>query len=127
MVDEVFPEGTPEQQLTDLLTQNPQLEALITDEQSRLDLITQAQVEAVARQEAREDAELAGTLDEKNSKTALNEANVLLTLEKAETEDVKNQISKYTAPGQIDAQQLQNEQALQQLQQPQELNNDGNI
>ena len=127
VVDEVFPEGTPEQQLTDLLTQNPQLEALITDEQSRLDLITQAQVEAVARQEAREDAELAGTLDEKNSKTALNEANVLLTLEKAETEDVKNQISKYTAPGQIDAQQLQNEQALQQLQQPQELNNDGNI
>jgi len=57
----------------------------------------------------------------------LNEANVIKTLEEAETEDTKNQISKYTAAVQIDAQQLQNEQALQQLQQPQELNKDDNI
>ena len=127
VVDEVFPEGTPEQQLAELLTKNPQLEGIITDEQTRQDLITQAQIEAVARQEAREDADLASNLDKRNSETALNEAKVIKTLEEAETEDTKNQISKYTASGKNDAQLLQNEQALQQLQQPQELNNDDNI
>lgn len=126
VVDDVFPEETPEQQLQTLLTQNPDLEGIITDEKSRLDLLAAAQADALARQQAREDAKLASDLVKTDSEVTLNDAKTIKTLEEAETEDVKNQISTYTAPGQIDAQQLQNQQALQQLQQPQELSNGTN-
>ncbi len=63
--------------------------------------------------------------DKAQSEIKKNESATILNLEKAETEDVKNAISTYTAAGQIDNQELQNQQALQQLQQPQELINDG--
>ncbi len=123
--DEVFPDETPEQQLQRLLTENPQLAELILGEQERADLIAAAQADAVEREQARQDAELASKLDKEGSEVTLNEAKTIKTLEEAESEDVKNQISTYTAAGQIDQQALQNEQTLQQLQQPQELTNEG--
>tara|TARA_R110000782_G_scaffold185672_1_gene275773 strand:+ start:857 stop:1042 length:186 start_codon:yes stop_codon:yes gene_type:complete len=52
------------------------------------------------------------------------EPTTVKTLEQAETEELNNSISTYTAELDLDAKQLQNQQAEQQLQQPeiQELN-----
>jgi len=123
ITDELFPEETPDVILQKLLSENPDLLALITGEQERLDLIAAAQADAQEREQARQDSELASKLDKEGSETRLNEAKEIKTLEEAESEDVKNQISTYTAASQIDNQALQNQQALQQLQQPQELTN----
>ena len=125
-VDEIFPELTPEQQLQDLLAKNPQLAELVLGEKERLDAQLATQLDQVEQQEERADAETASKIDKEASEVEKNQSITILNLEKAETEDVNNQISTYSAAGQIDNQQLQNEQALQQLQQPQELNNGAN-
>lgn len=125
--DEIFPEMTPEQQLQDLLTRNPQLAELLIGEKERLDAQLaaelDAQAEAVEREQSRQDAETASKIDKEQSEIEKNQSTTVLNLEKAETEQTNNAISTYTAAGQIDNQELQNQQALQQLQQPQELNN----
>jgi chaperonin GroES len=122
VVDEVFPEEAPEERLQRLLAENPQLEQLILGEQERLDLIAAAQAEALEREQAREDAKLAMDLDKGSSEVTLNEAKTIKTLEEAESEDQKNAVSTYTTALQLDNQELQNQQALQQLNQPQGLN-----
>ncbi len=123
ITDEVFPELDAQQRLQQLLSENPELMALITEETERLDLIAAAQADAVEREQMRQDAELASKLDKEASEVEKNQSATILNLEKAETEETKNQIDTYTAAGQIDQQALQNEQTLQQLQQPQELTN----
>lgn len=125
-INEIFPEENPQEQLQRLLSENPDLAQLISGEAERLDLIAASQADAIERQEEREDLKAAMEADKAESEIIKNESTAILNFEKAESEDVKNQISTYTAAGQIDNQALQNEQALQQLQQPemQELNND---
>lgn len=125
-IDEIFPDLQPQEQLQKLLSENPDLAELISGEAERLDLIAASQADALEREEARKDAETASKIDKEASEVQKNESTTILNLEKAESEDVKNQISTHTAAGQIDSQELQNQQVLQQLQQPQELNNDAN-
>ena len=129
--DEVYPEEAPEERLQRLLAENPQLQALITGEQERLDLIAAAQSDALEREQARQDAEVerqnaetASKLDKDDADIALKEAQRIKTLEQAETESLDNNISTYTAAANLDGLAIQNEQALQQLQQPQELTNE---
>jgi len=119
--DEVYPEETPEQQLQRLLTENPDLQALITGEQERQDLIAAAQADALEREQVREDITLESKVGKENSETELNEARIIKTLEEAESEDLKNNVTTYTAGLDIDAQELQNQKTLQELQQPQEI------
>ena len=64
--------------------------------------------------------------DKTHAETKKVDAETILTLEKAETEDLTNSISTYTAAGQLDAQDLQNQQALKELQQPAEPSNGNN-
>jgi len=122
-IDEIFPDLQPQEQLQKLLSENPDLAELISGEAERADLIAASQADALEREESRKDAETASKLDKEASEVEKNNSATVLNLEKAETEDLNNQISTYTAAGQIDQQALQNEQTLQQLQQPQELNN----
>lgn len=127
-VDEVFPELPPEQQLQDLLSKNPELAELVLGEQERLEELAAAQLdqqqETIDRDQERQDAETASKLDKEASEVEKNKSTTILNLEKAESEDVKNQVSTFTAAGQIDNQALQNQQIAQELQQPQELNNE---
>lgn len=120
ITDELFPEETPDMALQRILSQNPDLQELIMGEKERLDLIAAAQADAAEREQARLDAALASKIDKESSEVEKNNSTTILNLEKAETEDTKNQISTYTAAGQIDTQALQNQQALQQLEQPRE-------
>lgn len=125
-VSEIFPEEGPEQQLQRLLSENPDLAQMISGEAERMDLLAASQADAIEREQEREDLKAATEADERHAKIKKYEADTILTLEKAETEDLNNSISTYTAAGKIDNQELQNQQALQQLQQPQELSNDTN-
>ena len=127
-IDEIYPEEDPQQRLQRLLTENPELAELISGEAERLDLIAASQADALEREEARKDAETASKLDKEQSEVKKNDSATILNLEKAETEDLNNSISTYTASLDLDNKQLQNEQASQQLQQPeiQELSNVSN-
>ena len=59
--------------------------------------------------------ELQSKVEKENSETELNEAKIIKTLEEAESEDLKNNISTYTAGLNIDAQEIANQQAAQEL------------
>ena len=124
ITEEMFPEETPDIALQRLLSENPDLQALIMGEQERQDLLAAAQADALDREQSREDAALASKLDKEASEVKKNEATTIKTLEEAETESLENDVTTYTTAVQLDAQQLQNEQALRQLQQPTEGNND---
>ncbi len=124
-VEEIFPDLGPQDQLQKLLSENPDLAKLISGEAERLDLIAAAQTDAIAQEEERKDLEAAINADKVASEISKNESATILNLEKAETEQTKNELSVYTSELDLDAKQLQNQQTLQQLQQPQELNNDG--
>lgn len=108
-VDEIYPEQDPQQQLQELLVNNPDLAALITGEQERNQLISEVQEEAIEREQARKDAETASRVDKEDSERKLNEAKRILTLEEAETEDTKNLSSQYTTALNLDRQSLENE------------------
>ena len=120
-VEEIFPDLGPQEQLQKLLAENPDLAELISGEAERLDLLAAAQSDAEEAEQDRLNQETASKLDVDRSTVEKNESASILNLEKAETEQVKNQIDTYTAAGQLDAQELQNQQALQQLNEPQEL------
>ena len=126
-VDEIFPEQGPQEILQQLLSENPDLADLISGEAERMDLIAAAQSDALERDEDRKDAETASKLDKEQSEVKKNDSATILNLEKAETEDANNLISTYTAAADLDSKELQNEQVLQQLNQPetQELNDAG--
>lgn len=125
-VDQIFPDSQPQEQLQKLLSENPDLAELIMGEQQRMDLLAQAEADRVSDETERLNAETASKIDKEESEIRKNESATILNLEKAETEDVNNSISTYTAAGQIDNQELQNQQALQQLQQPEGVNNGNN-
>lgn len=127
-IDEIFPDQGPQEQLQKLLSENPDLADMIMGEQERADLLARSAADADEREQEREDLKVATEADKAHSEIKLNEAKRVKTLEEAETEDLKNSISTYTTVLDLDSKQLQNEQALQQLQQPeiQELNNGNN-
>ena len=107
VADEVFPEETPDQTLQRLLAENPELQDLIMEEQARADLLAASQADAIEREQARQDAALASKLDKEASEVQLNQAKEIKTLEEAETEDTKNQVSIYTGAAQIDKANLE--------------------
>ena len=122
--DEVFPDETPEQELQALLQRNPQLEDLVMQAQQLHQQITKKQEEAL---QAQNDVLIAQAQDlqakakklEVDTKAAIHktaaeldqlEANIqktkaetFLTLEKADTEETKKQISKYEQATNLDA------------------------
>ena len=112
-IEEIFPDEEPQQQLQRLLSENPDLAELVSGEVERMDALAQAEIDREQDKEEREDAKTASEIDKNESITILNK-------EKAETEELTNQISTYTAAGQLDNQDLQNQQIQQDLQQPQE-------
>jgi len=109
-VEEIFPEEDPQETLQRLLGENPELVELIMGEKERLDLIAAGQADAEERAQEREDLKAAAAADKDKSTEILN-------LEKAETEQVKNQNSLYTTALQLDNQEIQNQQATQDLEQ----------
>lgn len=115
IAEEVFPEETPEQELQSLLSKNPQLEALITGEQERTDLLAAADADAIAKEQARKDLESTDKSDKISSEIDLNEAKTIRELELAETEQVKNDISIYTTAANLDGLDIQNKQSLRAL------------
>jgi hypothetical protein len=123
-VEEIFPEEDAQMQLQRLLSENPDLQQLIMGETERMDMLAAAQADALEREEERADLKATTEADKVHAETKKIEADRILTLEKAETEDLNNSISTYTTELQLDAQDLQNKQALKELNQPQELNNE---
>jgi len=87
-------------------------------------LLAAAEADRIEREEARADLKASSDADKAHSEIKKNKSIEVLNYEKAETEDVKNQISTHKAVGELDNQELQNQQALQQIQQPQGLNDD---
>ena len=125
-VGEIFPEEDAQMQLQRLLGENPDLAQMIMGEAERMDLLAAAQADALERDQERQDLKATTEADKTHAETKKIEADRILTLEKAETEDLNNSISTYTAAGQLDAQDLQNKQALKQLNQPAEPSNGNN-
>ena len=70
------------------------------------------------------DLEAAITADKVASEISKNESATIMNIERAEKEQTKNEFSVYTSELDLDAKQLQNQQTLQLLQQPQKRNND---
>ncbi len=93
-VDEIFPEQPTDQQAQELENQI----ALQNLE------LTKLQTEILMREQDRLDADTQRKINETASKIKKDLADIILTLEKAESEDVKNNVSVYTAQlsGQID-------------------------
>ena len=125
-VEEIFPEEDAQMQLQRILSENPDLAQMIMGEAERMDLLAAAQADALEREQEREDLKYATEADERYAKIKKYEAETIKTLEEAETEDLNNSISTYTTELQLDAQDLQNKQALKQLNQPMEPRNGNN-
>jgi len=98
-VDEIFPEepSTAEQAEIARFADAQELENQIQQQQLQL---SELQTEILMREQDRLDAETKIKIEKAISDITKNMADNILTLEKAETEDTKNQISKYTAQNQ---------------------------
>ena len=125
-IEEIFPEEDAQMRLQRLLSENPDLQQLIMGETERMDMLAAAQADALEREEERADLKATTEADKVHAETKKIEADRILTLEKAETEDINNSISTYTTELQLDAQDLQNKQALKELNQPTEPSNGSN-
>jgi len=103
-VDEIFPEQPTDAQAQEI-AQFRQAQELQNQIQTQQLELSELQTEILMREQDRLDAETTIKIDKAISDITKNMADNILTLEKAETEDVKNQISKYTAQSQamIDA------------------------
>jgi hypothetical protein len=95
-INEIFPELGPVEQLRELLAKSPEVVEIITQEQARNQALMDAQLQAQEREEARQEFELQLKSDEIERKDKQTEADIILALEKAESEDVKNQVDNYT-------------------------------
>jgi chaperonin GroES len=94
-VEQIFPEEEPMQILQRLLAENPDLAELISQEQERNQILLEAQIEGQEREQARLDLELSIKADDQERKNAETRADNVLTLEKAETEDIKNDVDVF--------------------------------
>jgi len=95
-VDEIFPEEPTEAQVAEIAKFREAQEMQNKIELANLEL-SKIQTEVILREQDRLDAETKIDIDKAISSITKDMADNVLTLEKAETEDVKNQISKYTA------------------------------
>jgi hypothetical protein len=123
-VDQIFPEQSPEEQLQGLLARHPQLEQLLMDAQQQNAAIAKAQADAVDAQNSvliaqagklQEEAKqvsietkakvhkTSAELDKLEADIAKTKAETFLTLEKADTEETKNNISKYEHATNLDS------------------------
>jgi chaperonin GroES len=100
--DEVAPQEQPQEILQKLLMENPDLQELIMNEKERQGLLVEAQLQADEMQKQRDTIafglEMAIKKQEERKIAAevrAKNAGVVLTLEKAETEQVANQITIY--------------------------------
>lgn len=114
-VDDIFPEESPLDMIQRILSENPDIAALIMQEQERLDLIAAAQADAYEREQQRQDIRLAADIDKIAAETENKQADTIKKLEEAETEQTKNQIDTYTAAQNIDNLALQNQRQAQEL------------
>ena len=98
-VDEIFPEQPTDAQAKEIaqFREAQELENQIQTQQLELSAL---QTEILMREQDRLDAETKINIEKAISDITQNMAENILTLEKAETEDTKNQISKYTAQNQ---------------------------
>jgi hypothetical protein len=103
-IDDIFPEEPTDKQAEEIKSfrEAQELENQIALQNLEL---TKLQTEILMREQDRLDADTQRKIDETNSKMKVDLSNVILNLEKAETEDVKNQVSVYTAQikGHIDS------------------------
>lgn len=90
-IDEIFPEEEtmPEEE-------KQQLQAL-RQAQEQANELQRLQVQILTREQDRLDMDLRRKIEETISSINKDHADIILTLEKAESEDVKNEIGKYTA------------------------------
>jgi chaperonin GroES len=95
-VDEIFPTEEPQEALQRLLSENPDLAEMITQQQAQQQQVTDKQIEVLDAEEERKDLELASKLDDGKVDREKTESETILNLEKAETEETKNQSSIYT-------------------------------
>ena len=117
-ISEIFPDLEPQQQLQELIAKNPQLAEIINGEQQRAQMLMQAQQQAMQMQQARamadlekitseverKDAETAVKLTKTAAETAKIKAETIKTLEEAETENLNNEITTYTAAADLTTQ-----------------------
>jgi chaperonin GroES len=117
-VSEIFPDLKPEQQLQELIAKNPQLAEIIAGEQQRAQMLQQAEQQAMQMQQAiatvqlekatseiqRKDAEAAVKLTKTAAETAKIKAETIKVLEEAESENLNNEITTYTAAADLTTQ-----------------------
>ena len=107
-VEEIFPEEDAQMRLQRLLSENPDLQQLIMGETERMDMLAAAQADALEREEERADLKATTEADKVHAETKKIEADRILTLEKAETEELNNSISTYTTALDLDSKDMQN-------------------
>ena len=107
-IEEIFPEEDAQMRLQRLLSENPDLQQLIMGETERMDMLAAAQADALEREEERADLKATTEADKVHAETKKIEADRILTLEKAETEELNNSISTYTTALDLDSKDMQN-------------------
>jgi len=108
-VKEIYPEMNPMQQLQDLVASNPQLAEILTQEKQRNQMLMEAEQQAVEQQQQLEAMKGAVEVDKTAAEIKKIEAETRLTLEKAETEDLNNDVATHKAVGELDKLSLENE------------------
>jgi len=95
-VDEIFPEQPTDQQAAEMKRFNDAKDVENQIAQSQLELAN-IQTEILSREQDRLDADTQRKIEETASKIKRDFAAIILDLEKAESEDIKNNVSVYTA------------------------------
>jgi len=108
-VDEIYPGMDPMQELQKLIESNPELAEMLTNEKARNDFMMQAEQDAIEQEQELEAIKGAAEVDKTTAEIKKIEAETRLTLEKAETEDLNNDVSTYTAAANLDKISLENE------------------
>jgi len=108
-IQEIFPELDPMQRLQDLVSKNPELAEVISQEQQRAQMLMAAEQQAIQEDRSMQAALTASKLDKEASEIEKNKASTKKILEEAETENTKNLSNIYTTAGQLDKQSLENE------------------
>jgi len=98
-IDDIFPEEPTDQQAQEIARFREQQE-LANQLQTQQLQLAELQTEILSREQDRLDAETKVKIEKAISDITKNMAVNILTLEKAESEDVKNQINKYTTQAQ---------------------------
>lgn len=101
-VDKIMPESTPDEQLQMLFDSNPDLMNMVMGEKQRADAAQAAQLDALAEDQAREDAKVTQDIKTKEAQEIKYLAEAKLKEEESETEDLKNDVLSVNTAGAID-------------------------